>query len=137
MPAIYRRPGVYLEESLLISPSDVAGTFTVAAFIGVAGKGPANQPIRVESWSDYVTIFGGFELITPPTPPDPNDVTARLGGQRYPNLASLQADPNQGDGVYTGLPFTAGQYVIIDDNTKNHYYMPAAAGDGQVVGLSR
>ena len=122
MPAVYRRPGVYLEESLLISPSDVAGTFTVAAFVGVSSKGPANIPIRVESWSDFVTVFGGFELITPPTPADPNDVSARLGGQRYANLAALQADPNQGDGMYTGLPFTGGQYVIIDDNSKNHYY---------------
>ena len=121
MPAIYRRPGVYLEESLLISPSDVAGTFTVAAFVGVAGKGPANQPILVESWSDYVTIFGGFELITPPTPVDPNDVTARLGGQRFANLAALKADPLQGDGKYTGPTFSNGQYVIIDDNSKDHY----------------
>ena len=126
MPAVYRRPGVYLEESLLISPSDVAGTFTVAAFVGVASKGPANIPVRVESWSDFVTVFGGFELITPPTPADPNDVTARLGGQRYANLAALQADPNQGDGQYTGLPFTGGQYVIIDDNSKNHYYFAPA-----------
>lgn len=130
MPAIYRRPGVYLEESLLISPSDVAGTFTVAAFVGVAGKGPANIPIRVESWSDYVTVFGGFELITPPTPIDPNDVSARLGGQRYANLAALQADTNQGDGKYAGIPFAAGQYVIIDDSSKNHYYsQPAQSTD--------
>lgn len=134
MPAIYRRPGVYLEESLLISPSDVAGTFTVAAFVGCAGKGPANLPTRVESWSDYVTIFGGFELITPPTPVDPNDVSARLGGQRYSNLAALQADPNQGDGKYTGIPFSAGQYVVIDDNSKNHYYsQPAQSTDKAAV----
>jgi len=134
MPAIYRRPGVYLEESLLISPSDVAGTFTVAAFVGVAGKGPANIPIRVESWSDFVTIFGGFELITPPTPVDPNDVTARLGGQRYANLAALQADPNQGDGKYNGIAFTAGQYVVIDDNSKNSYYtQPAQSTDKAAV----
>ena len=44
MPAIYRRPGVYLEESLLISPSDVAGTYTVAAFVGVAVKGRPTNP---------------------------------------------------------------------------------------------
>ena len=136
MPAVYRRPGVYLEESLLISPSDVAGTFTVAAFVGVASKGPANQPILIESWSDYVTVFGGFELITPPVPPDPNDVTARLGGQRFPNLAALKADLNQGDGHYNGLEFTGGQYVIIDDNTKNHYdYAPIISTDRSVAAI--
>ena len=136
MPAVYRRPGVYLEESLLISPSDVAGTFTVAAFVGVAPKGPANTPILIESWSDYVTVFGGFELITPPIPPDPNDVTARLGGQRYANLAALKADPNQGDGFYNGLEFGGGQYVTIDDNSKNHYdYAPVVSTNRAIAAI--
>ena len=69
--AQYRRPGVYLEESLLVNPSDVAGTITVAAFVGAAAEGPVNVPFLVESWSDYVTIFGGFDPILAPTPPTP------------------------------------------------------------------
>ena len=68
MPITYRRPGVYLEESLLVNPSDTASTFTVAAFIGCAEKGPVNEPVRVDSWSDYTTVFGGFTPITPPAP---------------------------------------------------------------------
>ena len=71
MPLTYRRPGVYLEESLLVNSADTASTYTVGCFIGVAGKGPINIPTRVDSWSDYVTIFGGFGLITPPDPADP------------------------------------------------------------------
>ena len=72
MPMYYRRPGVYLEESLLVNPSDVAGTFTVGAFVGAAEKGPVNEPILVESWSDYVTVFGGLNPITQPAGADPH-----------------------------------------------------------------
>src|SRR5262245_16013113 len=60
----YRRPGVYLEESLLVNPSDVGGTTTVAAFVGATFKGPLNEPTLVESWNDFVTLFGGFDLLT-------------------------------------------------------------------------
>jgi hypothetical protein len=69
MPLTYRRPGVYLEESLLVNPSDVAGTVTAACFVGVTQKGPTNEPILCESWSDFVTLFGNFDPITVPTGP--------------------------------------------------------------------
>jgi phage tail sheath protein FI len=68
MPTTYRRPGVYLEESLLVNQATTSASFTVAAFIGVAEKGPVNEPTRVDSWSDFVTMFGGFSPITPPAP---------------------------------------------------------------------
>ena len=67
MVTTYRRPGVYLEESLLVNPSDVSGSITVGAFVGVAQKGQINEPVMIESWSDYVTMFGGFDPITPPS----------------------------------------------------------------------
>ena len=127
MPIFYRRPGVYLEESLLINPVDVAGTITVSAFVGVSPKGPPNTPILISSWSDYVTIFGGFDLIQPPIH-DPNDVTSEnLPDMTFPNLAALKADTTVGDGRYIGSPFVAGQYVTLGDNTKNHYNLPAKA----------
>jgi hypothetical protein len=66
MVTYYRRPGVYLEESLLVNPADVAGTTTVAAFVGVALKGPPNTPVLCESWSAYSQTFGGFDYIDPP-----------------------------------------------------------------------
>ena len=68
MVATYRRPGVYLTESLLLNPADVASTTTVAAFVGLTPKGPPNQPVLVDSWSSYSNTFGGFSLITPPAP---------------------------------------------------------------------
>jgi hypothetical protein len=79
MPIFYRRPGVYLEESLLVNPVEVAGTTTVAAFVGVTLKGPPVTPVLISSWSDYVTLFGGFDLITPPDSPDPNNISYALG----------------------------------------------------------
>jgi hypothetical protein len=66
MVTTYRRPGVYLEESLLVNPSDVSGTVTVGAFVGVTSKGQINEPILVESWSDFVTLYGSFDPIIPP-----------------------------------------------------------------------
>lgn len=66
MVMTYRRPGVYLEESLLINPRDTAGSTTVGAFVGVAEKGPINTAVSISSWSDYSTLFGGFGPFTPP-----------------------------------------------------------------------
>jgi len=69
MPLTYRRPGVYLEESLLVNPSDVAGTVTVSCFVGVTQKGPINEPQLCESWSDFVTLFGNLDPIAVPASP--------------------------------------------------------------------
>ena len=133
MPITYRRPGVYLEESLLVNSSDTASTYTVACFIGVAEKGPINEPTRADSWSDYVTVFGGFNPITPPPPDDPNDVTtATFGTDPIPaNLTALKADPEHGDSG-TAKPtadFTNGQYVKLGDNSKANW-----AGSAWTVG---
>ena len=79
MPVSYRRPGVYLEESLLVNSADTASTFTVACFIGAAIQGPLNNPTRIDSWSDYVTQFGNFDPIQPPgTSPVPPKVLSYL-----------------------------------------------------------
>lgn len=66
MPITYRRPGVYLNESLLVNPGGAGSATTVAAFVGVAAKGPSDTPVLCESWSDYVTYFGGFDLVADP-----------------------------------------------------------------------
>lgn len=60
----YRRPGVYLEESLQTSPTQGGTAATVAVFAGVAPKGDANVAVRIDSWADYVQKFGGFDTIT-------------------------------------------------------------------------
>jgi len=123
----YRRPGVYLEESLLVNPSDISSTTTVGCFVGVAQKGQLNEPVLIESWGDYVTLFGSFDPIQPPSV-DPNDRTfSALGGLTFANLAALKADPTVGDGHYTGVAFNQGDYVTLSDASKAHVTGTAGA----------
>lgn len=58
--SVYQRPGVYVEETLNPNaPVLGADTLTVAAFAGTSDRGPV-VPTLVTSWSQYVTLFGGF-----------------------------------------------------------------------------
>ncbi len=60
MASSYLSPGVYVEEvSSGSRPIEAAGT-AVAAFVGFAEKGPANQPTLVTNWTQYTQTFGGF-----------------------------------------------------------------------------
>ena len=43
MVLTYRRPGVYLSESLLINPGNIASANTVACFVGVCREGAAQR----------------------------------------------------------------------------------------------
>jgi len=56
----YLSPGVYVEEVARgARPIEGVGT-SVAAFIGLAPKGPINEPTLVTNWSQYVASFGEF-----------------------------------------------------------------------------
>lgn len=66
MPFDYRKPGVYVEESLLVNTADTATANSVALFVGAAGTGPTDGPVRCSTWSDYVLNFGNFDNITNP-----------------------------------------------------------------------
>src|SRR5579862_3659558 len=56
----YLSPGVYVEEVDTGSrPIEGVGT-AVAAFVGLAEKGPFNQATLVTNWSQYVATFGEF-----------------------------------------------------------------------------
>ena len=57
----YRRPGVYLEEALSTSPFESANATAVACFVGIASKGNPLTATRVDSWTDFVQKFGGFD----------------------------------------------------------------------------
>lgn len=65
----YRKPGVYVEESLLVATTDSASASSTAFFTGIAATGPTNTPVRCNTWSDYVLNFGGFDNIPHPTSP--------------------------------------------------------------------
>lgn len=54
----YLSPGVYLEETDSGSrPIEGVGT-AVAAFVGLAEKGPFNQPTLVSNWTQFTKTFG-------------------------------------------------------------------------------
>ena len=54
----YLSPGVYVEELEAGSrPIEGVGT-AVAAFVGLAERGPFNTPTLVTNWSQYVQNFG-------------------------------------------------------------------------------
>jgi uncharacterized protein len=56
----YLSPGVYVEEVDSGSrPIEGVGT-AVAAFAGLAQRGPFNEPTLVTNWSQYTQIFGDF-----------------------------------------------------------------------------
>src|SRR5262245_12128444 len=56
----YLSPGVYVEEvEAGTRPIEGVGT-AVAAFVGLAPKGPVNTPILVANWSAFVQTFGDF-----------------------------------------------------------------------------
>ena len=56
----YLSPGVYVEEVEAGSrPIEGVGT-AVAAFVGLAARGPFNQPTLVTNWSQFVQTFGEF-----------------------------------------------------------------------------
>lgn len=53
-------PGVFLapaREAAALRPERL----DIAGFVGVALRGPVDEPVRVERWSEYERIFGGFE----------------------------------------------------------------------------
>src|SRR5438270_2581793 len=56
----YLSPGVYVEEVEAGSrPIEGVGT-AVAAFVGLAERGPFNQPVLCTNWTQFVQAFGDF-----------------------------------------------------------------------------
>jgi uncharacterized protein len=56
----YLSPGVYVEElDGGARPIEGVGT-AVAAFVGLAARGPFNEPTLVTNWTQFVTTFGEF-----------------------------------------------------------------------------
>jgi phage tail sheath protein FI len=56
----YLSPGVYVQEiEAATRPIEGVGT-AVAAFVGMAPKGPENSPTLVSNWTQFVDTFGGL-----------------------------------------------------------------------------
>src|SRR3954465_11276348 len=52
-----KAPGVYIEEVRVLGPIPGVGTST-AAFVGPARAGVTGEPVRLQTWSDFVARFG-------------------------------------------------------------------------------
>src|SRR5262245_32181352 len=53
----YRVPGVHFE--WLDTVRAIEGTRTdIAAFVGVSSRGPLHTPVKVETWAQFVSVFG-------------------------------------------------------------------------------
>jgi hypothetical protein len=60
MPAALTYPGVYIEE-LPSGVHTITGVATsITAFVGSALRGPANDPVRVQSYAEFERQFGGL-----------------------------------------------------------------------------
>ncbi|WP_424887349.1 phage tail sheath family protein [Streptomyces sp. XH2] len=58
-------PGVYIQE-VKSSVRTITGVPTsIAAFVGGAPRGPVDEPVRITSWADYETYFGGLDQGSP------------------------------------------------------------------------
>lgn len=62
MPS-YKRPGVYAEEVLNLSSAISPAGGSIAAFVGANLRGPTT-PVYIQSWSEYLARFGGFQGAT-------------------------------------------------------------------------
>lgn len=58
MPS-YKRPGVYAEEVLTLSQAITNPTSGTAAFVSGYNRGPTEAKL-VESWSEFIQLYGGF-----------------------------------------------------------------------------
>ena len=60
MPSALTYPGVYIEE-LPSGVRTITGVPTsLTAFVGRAWRGPLDEPVKVNSYSDYERTFGGL-----------------------------------------------------------------------------
>src|SRR3954470_7657275 len=61
MPVTPTYPGVYIDEIPSQVRTIVGVPTSIAAFVGLARRGPVNTPVHLTSWSDFVREFGGLD----------------------------------------------------------------------------
>jgi phage tail sheath protein FI len=60
MPVTPSYPGVYIEE-IPSGVRTITGVATsITAFVGLAFKGPTNEPVRIQNFGDFERVFGGL-----------------------------------------------------------------------------
>ncbi len=61
MPITPTYPGVYIEEISSGVRSITGVSTSVTAFIGLAGRGPINEPVTIQSYAEFERRFGGLQ----------------------------------------------------------------------------
>ena len=56
----YRTPGVYFERRDITPPQIGLPRSDIAGFAGIAMRGPLFEPVKIESWRQFVSRFGDF-----------------------------------------------------------------------------
>ncbi|SDJ09505.1 phage tail sheath family protein [Chryseobacterium jejuense] len=109
-------PGVYIQE-LNAFPNSVVGVATaVPAFIGYTpqasyeGKSYTNVPVRISSFSDFITYF------CLPSPPTPANSSKQYSPEYY--LIQQKSQPAKGDYI-----MNAGAYYSIVPDPHTIYYL--------------
>ena len=59
--AIYDQPGIYHEEVATFNEPIQPVSISTAGFVGVTEWGPVDTPTLVTSFSEYLTLFGGYQ----------------------------------------------------------------------------
>lgn len=54
----YQAPGVYFEWQDIAARAPGIQRTDIAGFIGIADRGPLHRPVKIESWTQYVSAFG-------------------------------------------------------------------------------
>ncbi|MBN2545147.1 MAG: phage tail sheath family protein [Spirochaetes bacterium] len=56
----YQTPGVYVEEVDSVSKPIEAGATNTVGFLGIAEKGPVDEPVLITNWAHYNRVFGSM-----------------------------------------------------------------------------
>lgn len=65
MPVNLTYPGVYIEEVRSEVRTIIGVATSITAFIGRARRGPTNDPVRIQSYAEYIRNFGGLWALSP------------------------------------------------------------------------
>ena len=54
----YRTPGVYFEWPDVVPPAIGPHRTDITGFVGIAAAGPLHRPVKIESWTQFISTFG-------------------------------------------------------------------------------
>ncbi|MEO6527542.1 MAG: phage tail sheath subtilisin-like domain-containing protein [Gemmatimonadaceae bacterium] len=113
----YLSPGVYVQEvNTGTRPIEGVGT-AMAAFVGFAPYGPANRPMLITNWQQYVETFGAVEAGGTRNPHQKGSYLSHAvygyflngGGRCY--VARVAPGESNGNGKSAGLPMPSAQLL--------------------------